>query len=147
MPPPIQKPPWKSAFLSIQAAEMECFAGEFSPSLARIAFSSILPVQGFHSLPACVVPILRAHGQLAVALRLGLHAHAAKPARTPRIGRLVADGVLVADIAGHGAADIVHLAERLGKKSHPAGALRDDFQSPPGGVGMLLLAQNANGGG
>src|ERR1700689_4613073 len=145
MPPPIQKHPWKSASLSIKAAEMECFAREFSPSLARIAFSSILPVQGFHSLPACVVPILPAHGQLAVALCLGLHAHAAKPARTPRIGRLVADGVLVAPIAGHGATDLVHLAERLGKKGPSAGALLDDFQSPPGAFGMLFLAENSNG--
>src|SRR5580658_1296200 len=139
MPPAIQKRLWKSAFRSIRTAEMQNSSREFFSSLARIAFYSVLPTQRLYSLPARVVAALGADGQLAAALRLGFDAHGAKPARAPRIGRFVADGVLVADIPRHGAADLAHFIERLGKKCEPAGAIGDDFQSASSAFGMLFL--------
>ena len=58
----------------------------------------------------------------------GFHADGAVSAGALRRCGLVTDGVLAADIAGYGAADLVNFAEVLGKKSDAAGALRQRFQ-------------------
>src|ERR1700722_3523667 len=145
MPSPIQKRSWKSAFRSIRTAEIKNFAREFFPSLARIAFHLVLPAQRFYSLRTRVVAALGADGHLSVAFGLGLDVHRAKAPRTPWIRRLVADGVLAADIAGHGAADLIHFIKRPREKGDATGALRHLFQSTSGAFRMLFLAQNPDG--
>src|SRR5262252_7080054 len=59
--------------------------------------------------------------------------------------RLVADGVLIADVVGDRAADFVHLVQGLGKKRDSAGAIGQDLQRLLGAFGMLLITQDANG--
>jgi hypothetical protein len=55
---------------------------------------------------------------------------------------MVADGVLIADIVRHRAADFVDLIQSLGKECDSAGALGDDFERTPGTFGMLFVSQN-----
>src|SRR5258707_282869 len=61
-----------------------------------------------------VVAALGAHHHLAVSLGLGLDSNLAEAAIPPRIRRLVADSILIPDIARHGPADLVDFIQRLG---------------------------------
>src|SRR4029077_20236367 len=83
---------------------------------------------GSCSILPCVVSALGAHGQLAVALRLGVHTNGAIPAGTLRIRWLVPQRVLVADIVRHVPRDRVHFIQTLGEKCDAPGLLRDELQ-------------------
>src|SRR5207248_5857816 len=97
------------------------------------------------SLCASVVSTLGAYHQLTVPFGFCIYAHLAESACAFRSARLVTDGVLVADIVGDGAADRIHLIQRLGEESDAAGALAQDLEGFFGAPGMLLVSQNANG--
>src|SRR5579863_458619 len=97
------------------------------------------------SRSARVVAALGAHGHLPVVLGLGFDVHRAKAACAPWAGGLVSDGVLVTNIVGYSAADLVHFVERLGEKGEASRALCHDFEGPSGPLGVLLFAQNPDG--
>src|SRR5208283_1971932 len=92
-----------------------------------------------------VVAALGAHHHLAVSLGLGLHSHHAETARSPRIGGLVADRVLMADVVGYGLADLIHFIQRFRKERDSTGALGNDLERAPGPLGMFFLAQDSDG--
>src|SRR5271157_2095042 len=92
-----------------------------------------------------VITAFRADGEFAVAGRTGVHFHLPIAALVFRRRRFVSNGVLVANIVGHAAADGVNFVQRLGKESDPAGALRHELQRAFGAFRMLFLLQDANG--
>ncbi len=92
-----------------------------------------------------IVSALGAHHHLAVSLGLGLDANLAKAAVPPGIGRLVADGVLIPDVARNRPADFVHFIQRLGEECDPARALCNDLQRTLGALGMFFVPQNSDG--
>jgi len=102
-------------------------------------------VQAFDSLRGGVIAALGADGQLAVAFGFGFDHHLAKAAGAPGVGGFVADGVLVADVAGNGATDLVDFIERLGKEGNASGVLGDNFERAAGAFGMLFFAQDSDG--
>jgi hypothetical protein len=69
-----------------------------------------------------VIAAARADRQAFVRPSAGFHANRAIPADTLRRGWDIADGVLIADIASHRAADFIDIDERWGEKRHAAGA-------------------------
>jgi hypothetical protein len=91
-----------------------------------------------------VVAALGAHQEFA-ALDFGFDANVAEATAGPGIGGLVTDGVLILDIVGDLAADVIHFVESFWKKCEAAGALRNDLERVPGSFGMFFIAKDSDG--
>src|SRR5581483_12281993 len=76
---------------------------------------------------------------------MSLHMDLAISAIAARIRRLVSDAVLVADIARHFRADLIHFLQVFGEESHATSLIRKGLQSSLGPLGARLIAQNADG--
>src|SRR5215472_969274 len=80
-----------------------------------------------------------------MAFGFGINADLAEASRILRIGRFVTDGVLIPYVVGDRAADGVDFVERLRKERDASGTLRNDLEGTPGALGMLLVAEDADG--
>src|ERR1041384_771519 len=70
---------------------------------------------------ASVITAARTHLHTAKAFRLRFHTNGTVSALRLRLERLVADGVLVADIVRNVLRDLVHFMQIAGEESHAAG--------------------------
>ena len=91
-----------------------------------------------------VVTAAGSYHELAVAAGLGIDPDGAIATGGLGSGGLIADGVLVAYVAGDGAADGVDFLERARKKGNAAGALGHGFESALGSA-LSLFAEHSDG--
>src|SRR5580700_4673478 len=89
-----------------------------------------------------VVATAGADHELLVFFVAGLDVDGAVPAHGFGSGGLIGDGVLAANIVSDGAADLVHLRERLGHEGDAAGRLSYQFKSAAGAAGALFAEQS-----
>src|ERR1035437_9715440 len=96
-------------------------------------------------LASGVIAALRADREFAVAVRTRVHFHLTVAALVFRRRRFVSNGVLAANIVGHGTADGVNCIQRFGEESEAARSLGHDLQGTSGVLRVLFLLQDANG--
>src|ERR1700730_6056965 len=89
---------------------------------------------------ARIVTAAGADYEFAVSLGVGFYADGPVAASALRGRRLISDGVLVADVVGHGTANLVHFVQGAGKERDSSGSLGNCFQRPAG-TPCFLLAQ------
>src|SRR5581483_9779913 len=77
---------------------------------------------------AGIVAAARAHGKLLVRLGMCIDVDGPESGDTLRSRRAIGDGVLIPNILGNRAADILHLIERWWEKRYTARALGNQFQ-------------------
>src|SRR5215472_5698230 len=92
-----------------------------------------------------VVPGLGAHDKLAVAFGFCFDFYLPELTDFLWAGRLITNGVLVADVVGNSPADRIHFVQSLGEKRDPPGMIGDDLQGFPGALGMILIAKQSKG--
>src|SRR5713226_3497478 len=94
-----------------------------------------------------VVAVACAGNEFAAATR-GDHFHGdgAEGAVTARVGGIVGQRVLIANIVSDLLANVVHILDVFREIGQPAGGNRDLFKGPPGALGVLFafLAEQAN---
>src|SRR6266568_3577890 len=96
-------------------------------------------------LLAGVIAAAGADQQALVARRAGFDLDASISALGLRPERLVADGVLVADVVRDRLGDGIHFAEVPGEEGNAAGLFRHFVQSAAGTADVLFLVENADG--
>src|SRR5579871_1584306 len=104
---------------------------------------SLGPIHGRPFGPR-VVAALGADDHFAVAFGFGFDAHYPEPSGASGIGGLVADRILIADVMGDGAADLVHFIKSLGEESHPARTFRDHIQSALRPFRVLFISEDSD---
>src|SRR5437899_5941992 len=95
-------------------------------------------------LLARVVPAPGADGELAISVGSGIHMDAPVTARTLRIGGLVANRVLIANVMGYGSADGIYFIQSFGEERNPSGPLGHGLQSPMCAP-LFFISKQANG--
>src|SRR5262249_29964394 len=80
-----------------------------------------------------------------VAGRMGYDTDRAVTAVGARIGRFIRDGVLVADIVGHGLAHLIHFFQVLRKERYSTRLQGERFQGALESFCIAFLAQDADG--
>jgi hypothetical protein len=91
-------------------------------------------------LGSCIIPALGPYRHFGAAFDFGFNANLAEAAGRSGICGLIADGVLIADVVRHLAADFIDFIERLGEKCQAASPLRDNFQRLTGLPRVLFIA-------
>src|SRR5215470_2183002 len=76
---------------------------------------------------------------------MGYYFDSAVAAVDPRVRGLVSDGVLIADVMRHGAADLVDLFQVLREEGHTACLEGERFQGPLGAPFVAFATQDADG--
>src|ERR1700680_2975024 len=90
---------------------------------------------------ARIVTAAGADYEFAVSLGVGFYADGPVAASALRGRRLISDGVLVTDVVGHGAANLVHFVEGAGKEGNSSGSLGNGFEGAASTAGFLLSEQ------
>src|SRR5581483_2557981 len=90
-----------------------------------------------------VITCTRPNGELPIAARLGIDPNRAIAGYRLGGSGLITDRILVTNIVGDGAADLVHFLDSPGKEGYTAGAGCHLLQGAPG-TALLFLAQYAN---
>src|ERR1700730_18145841 len=94
-------------------------------------------------LLSCVVAAAGSHDELAVSTSVRVDSDGSVSGDGLRRGGLVANGVLVADVAGYSAADRVYVVQRAGKEGKPSSTLGNGFQRTPRAP-LSLVAQKSD---
>src|SRR5260221_8957831 len=89
-----------------------------------------------------IVASTRTHAQLLVRLGMGINANSAESGNRFRSGGCESNRVLVANVAGDGLADVVHLAKGGRKERNASGAIGNQLQGPFG-LSRLLVPQQS----
>src|ERR1700676_3174673 len=92
-------------------------------------------------LLARIISAAGADYEFAISLGMRFHPDGAVAARALRGRRLISDGVLVTDVVGHGAANLVHFVEGAGKEGNSSGSLGNGFEGAASTAGFLLSEQ------
>src|SRR5579872_4212615 len=122
-------------FLSFSALGVEpSSAGQHRAAVPKWLFSGSLG----RVLLARIISAAGADHELAVSLGAGFDADGAIAAGALRGRGLISDGVLVADVVGHGAADLVHFVEGSGKERDASGSLGNGFKCAAGTARFLF---------
>src|SRR5215831_9400989 len=91
-----------------------------------------------------IVTTLGANHHFAVAFGLGVDVDLAESAGALGIGRLVTDGVLIADVVGDVAADLIHFIECLGEECDATRAVGKNLQRFLGALGVLFVTEDSD---
>src|ERR1700733_954890 len=83
-----------------------------------------------------VIARLGANDQLVVSLGLGLHVNRTEAPLVNRLGGVIADGVLLADILRDLPGDGIHLVQVLGEKGNTASLIGQQLKRPFGAMGL-----------
>src|SRR5256885_670269 len=107
--------------------------------------SGLLELLAPRWLHSRIVPALGPHRHLAMPLGFGIHVYCAEATLTARLSRLIANRILVPNVARNGLADLVHFVQRLRKKRDAARPLRHHLQRTPRPLRVLFIPQDSNG--
>ena len=80
-----------------------------------------------------------AHEELSVARGFGIHVNGAIAALGGGLGGVVANGVLIANVAGYFGGDVVDVGEGVREEGEAAGFVGEQSEGSAGAVGFLAL--------